>query len=93
MVIVYHGLNDGEGFSYYFNGLLVRIDDSSSRPLSSDTGSFPGRMTLGSQFPLAAVIGNIMLVDEIVMWDEQLNEQLNETQIKRLAVAHLNDEL
>ena len=89
VVIVYHGLNDGEGFSSYFNGQLVRIDDSSSTSLSS-SGNLPGKMTLGSQFPDAlSASGNIMLVDEITMWDGKLNE----THIRHLAAAHLNDEL
>ena len=89
VVIVYHGPNNGEGFSYYFNGQFVKIDDSSSRPLSG-AGNFPGKMTLGSQLPdMLGLSGNIMLVDEIVMW----HEQLDETQIRHLAAAHLNDEL
>ena len=89
MVVVYHGLNTGVVFSCYFNGQLVNIFDGIAGDLSG-TGNLPGKMTLGSRYPNRRVTSNnVMLVDEIVMWDGQLNE----TQIKRLAVAHLKNEL
>ena len=64
------------------------IDDDSLPdpiPLSS-----PGKMTIGSEFPdILSSSGNIVWVDEIIIWDEQLDE----TQIRHLAVTYLSGEL
>ena len=88
VVFVFHYFNaDGIAFSYYFNGQLIVQYAQSRNPIGS--GSLPGVMTLGSISPDVFQNGNTELIDELIMWDEQLNE----TQIRHLAASYLNEEL
>ena len=89
LTIVFRSLIDGEGFFFYFNGQLIVDDISSTDPITS-SGNLPGKMTLGSRSPnMIQSSGNIMLVDEILLWDEQLDAE----QIRHLAILFLSEDL
>ena len=84
LTIVFRSLIDGEGFFFYFNGQLIGIETTADDRNSPSTGDLPSKMTLGSQYPdVLEESDNIMLVDEIILW----NGKLDDVQIRQLAAC------
>ena len=72
MTIVYHGPNNGEGFTVYHNGIGVAHDNFRS---ASSHNAGPGSMVIGRTFTDVDDEYASVCVDELTMWNRQLSFQ------------------
>ena len=75
-VIVFHGLGDGQGFSVYVNGDLSMTESTLSPGLTSPAAvTTSGSLVLGNTAVDSYEIGQDFSIDEIAIWNMQLNAQ------------------
>ena len=74
MTIVYHGPNNGEGFTVYHDGTQVEHDDTRYYTgFSYTTG--PGVVVIGRGYTDEDDHYTSVAVDELTMWNRQLSFQ------------------
>ena len=66
LAMVYHGLNNGEGFTLYHNGVEVAHVDFKS---ASSYNAGPGSMVIGRSFTNNDDIYTSVVVDELTLWN------------------------
>ena len=76
LVLVFYGLEDGQGFSVYGNGvLLVHIHSNLYGTTADSPGSVNGKLVLGNSEPNTFTSAFDHSIDEIVMWNIELSAE------------------